>query len=98
MALCLSQVTAPAEKMAPCHIMTQMSEKGRGGCSWENDDLSSLSKRVTRVECEEHRNTLFMQALLLGEPAEISINQHKTHRESSPSLKVRMKNVTAAWH
>lgn len=50
MALCLSQVTAPAEKMAPRHLMIQMSEKGRGGRSWENDDLLSLSKHVTRGE------------------------------------------------
>lgn len=42
-------------------------------------------------------NTSLMQALPLGEPAEISINQHTAHCESSPSLQLQMKNVTTAW-
>lgn len=57
MTLFLSQVTTSADKMAPSHLMIHKSEKKLGGCSWENDDLPSLSIQVIRIESEEYLHT-----------------------------------------
>lgn len=61
---------------------------------------------ITQQTCcknraEEHRHTSWThpscRCSLPGKPAEISINQHEMHCEFSPSLKLQMRNVTAAW-
>ena len=79
-ALCLSWVTCSCWANSPKPFMIQKSEKGIGVHSWENDDLSPLStchKNWAWGTPAHFLHRSFMRVLPPGEPAEISINQHK---------------------